>query len=181
MEAKDTVMDEAELQKGYCEGCYDVEYLIKRQAEISFKLVLEALVKPLGFTIDNGHIVKVHDEYAPNQTCQGYEIEEICEATPENVFKLIKSLGIREVVEFAEKFLTLAEHGDYANGNDAFGVDEGRVRAGELLDSYRTEWKAKLKEWGIKICARCGAVRTDDVDSDICGSCADDLRTGNGD
>ena len=28
----------------------------------------------------------------------------------------------------------------------------------------------------IKICARCGAKRTDDVNSDICGSCADDLR-----
>lgn len=27
-----------------------------------------------------------------------------------------------------------------------------------------------------KICARCGAERTDDIDSDICGSCADDLR-----
>ena len=27
-----------------------------------------------------------------------------------------------------------------------------------------------------KVCARCGATRTDDIDSDICGSCADDLR-----
>lgn len=27
-----------------------------------------------------------------------------------------------------------------------------------------------------KICARCGATRTDDIDSNICGSCADDLR-----
>lgn len=53
--------------------------------------------------------------------------------------------GIREVVELAEKFLTLAEHGDYSNGNDAFGVDEGRVRARELLDQYRKDL-AKLKE-----------------------------------
>ena len=28
----------------------------------------------------------------------------------------------------------------------------------------------------IKRCARCGDIRTDNVDSDICGSCADDLR-----
>ena len=28
----------------------------------------------------------------------------------------------------------------------------------------------------IKRCVRCGAIRTDDVDSNICGSCADDLR-----
>ena len=27
-----------------------------------------------------------------------------------------------------------------------------------------------------KYCARCGKGRTDDVDSNICGSCADDLR-----
>ena len=35
--------------------------------------------------------------------------------------------------------------------------------------------QAKLRE-GIRECARCGADRTDDVDSDICGTCADDLR-----
>lgn len=33
----------------------------------------------------------------------------------------------------------------------------------------------KTKEQTRK-CARCGATRTDDIDSDICGSCADDLR-----
>ncbi len=55
----------------------------------------------------------------------------------------------REVVEFANKFLFMAEHGDYSNGNDAFGIDEGRFRAGELLDSYRKEWQAFLKENGL--------------------------------
>ena len=35
----------------------------------------------------------------------------------------------------------------------------------------------KLKEWGVKICTRCGATRTDNVISNVCGSCADDLRT----
>jgi len=53
--------------------------------------------------------------------------------------------GRNEVIPFAEKFLTMAEHGDYSNGNDAFGIDEGRVRAGELLDKYREEWQAFLK------------------------------------
>ena len=28
----------------------------------------------------------------------------------------------------------------------------------------------------VNRCARCGAIRTDTIDSDICGSCADDLR-----
>lgn len=27
-----------------------------------------------------------------------------------------------------------------------------------------------------KVCARCGEPRADDVDSNICGNCADDLR-----
>lgn len=33
-------------------------------------------------------------------------------------------------------------------------------------------------EEGKKRCARCGAVRTDTVKSNICGSCADELRAG---
>jgi len=57
-----------------------------------------------------------------------------------------KQEGFDKVVPFAEKFLTLAEHGDYANGNVAYGVDEGRVQAGELLDAYREEWQAFLKK-----------------------------------
>jgi len=58
--------------------------------------------------------------------------------------------GRKEVVGFANKFLLLAEKGDYSNGNEAFGVDEGRVRAGELLDNYRKEWQAQLMSWGIE-------------------------------
>jgi len=36
-------------------------------------------------------------------------------------------------------------------------------------------WQAKLKEWRL-VCSRCSAIRTDNIDSDICGSCADTLR-----
>ena len=32
-----------------------------------------------------------------------------------------------------------------------------------------------------RVCARCGTPRTDTVDSNICGSCADDLREENPD
>ena len=39
--------------------------------------------------------------------------------------------------------LDFAEHGDYSNGNVAFGTDEGQVRAGECLDLYRK----KLEEF----------------------------------
>jgi hypothetical protein len=43
------------------------------------------------------------------------------------------------LIDLAEQALTLAEHGDYSNGNEAYGVDEGRVRAGEMLDRLRAE------------------------------------------
>lgn len=45
MNWQDTVMGEKELQKGYCEGAYDVEYLIKRQAEISFEAGIRVVVE----------------------------------------------------------------------------------------------------------------------------------------
>lgn len=48
------------------------------------------------------------------------------------------------LLELSREILTLAGHGDYSNGNEAYGVDEGRVRAGELLESY----KQKLIEFG---------------------------------
>lgn len=62
-----------------------------------------------------------------------------------------KQEGIREVVEFVSKFLELAEYGDYSNGIVASGLDEGRVRANELLQTYRSEWQAFLKSKGIEL------------------------------
>ena len=44
--------------------------------------------------------------------------------------------GIMKVVEFAEKFLSLAKHGDYSD-ND------------ELLDSYKEKWETFRKDNGI--------------------------------
>ncbi len=58
--------------------------------------------------------------------------------------------GREEVVPFAEKFLELAMHGDYSNGNEEYGCDEGRVMAGKLLDEYEREWKAQKEKWRIK-------------------------------
>ena len=43
------------------------------------------------------------------------------------------------------------------------------------LDMLKAGWVKEVKE--ARRCVRCGAIRTDDIDSDICGSCADDLRT----
>ena len=36
--------------------------------------------------------------------------------------------------------------------------------------------RQKTNNKSKKICTRCNTLRTDDVDSNICGSCADDLR-----
>ena len=46
-----------------------------------------------------------------------------------------------EVFNLAQRILEFAFHGDYSNGNDAFGIDEGRVRAREALDSFDAELK----------------------------------------
>lgn len=40
--------------------------------------------------------------------------------------------------------LLLADNGDYSSGIDAFGIDEGRVKAGELLDKYHEDIDAFL-------------------------------------
>ena len=41
--------------------------------------------------------------------------------------------------------IQFAFHGDYSNGNEAYGIDEGRVRGIECLESYEKEWKALSK------------------------------------
>lgn len=56
----------------------------------------------------------------------------------------------REVVEFANKFLEIADHGDYSSGIEAFGIDEGRVQAYKLLTEWRDRWLSQLKSWGIE-------------------------------
>ena len=57
-----------------------------------------------------------------------------------------------------ESLFMLAINGDYSNGIEAFGVDEGRVRAGELLTKYENA----LKDCRIRVvlgeCC-CGANR----------------------
>jgi len=48
-----------------------------------------------------------------------------------------------------------------------------QLRIRDVLET--SEWQAKLQEWRL-VCSRCSAIRTDNIDSDICGSCADTLR-----
>lgn len=44
-----------------------------------------------------------------------------------------------ECLGLSDLILQFAEHGDYANGVEFSGADEGRIRAGEALDEYRDE------------------------------------------
>ena len=48
----------------------------------------------------------------------------------------------------------------------------------KLITKERIAEQAIAKVCGVRRCARCGTIRTDIIDSDICGSCADELRTG---
>lgn len=42
---------------------------------------------------------------------------------------------------FSRKCLDLAHHGDYSNGVEAFGIDEGIIQAKDLLYSLEAEWQ----------------------------------------
>lgn len=44
-----------------------------------------------------------------------------------------------KVLILADKILLLALHGDYTSGVEAFGIDEGRTKAAELLSKYGRE------------------------------------------
>lgn len=59
-----------------------------------------------------------------------------------------------ELIELCNDILEFAEHGDYSNGNEAYGVDEGRVRAGECLDLYRKRFDALKDLDKVKITYR---------------------------
>lgn len=52
---------------------------------------------------------------------------------------------VRQLLPLLENLLSFTEHGDYRNGNDFYGVDEGDIMAGELCEEYRQEIQ-ELKE-----------------------------------
>ena len=46
----------------------------------------------------------------------------------------------------------------------------------EKFQAYLERTYPTMVERKGKVCVRCGTIRSDNIDSDICGSCADDLR-----
>jgi hypothetical protein len=83
-------------------------------------------------------------EYCPQH---GYSLP--CDKCGLGQYELGKQAGIKEVVEWVDKWREVVEHGDYSNGNEAFGVDEGRVLTYQHIENLDKQWQSKLKEWGI--------------------------------
>ena len=136
MEAKDTVMPELYTKSIYMGSDYHPSFKLPLEMKHSLDRVTQAQAEitwPTAFKAghEEGYKLAKHDMEVTH-------------------FDAGRKAGIREVVELAEKFLTLAEHGDYSNGVEFGGMDEGRVRAYELLQQYRQELLAKLKEWGLE-------------------------------
>jgi hypothetical protein len=50
-----------------------------------------------------------------------------------------KEATLKKVIKFAEKCLEYAENGDYSNGNEAFGSDEGRYLANNYFKQLESE------------------------------------------
>jgi len=53
---------------------------------------------------------------------------------------------MKRIFQVGDTILETAWHGDYSDGNDAFGIDEGRVKARELLDSLEEKWQSLKKQ-----------------------------------
>ena len=80
-----------------------------------------------------------------NFVLRGMQIPKVLSKQAEISF----NAGIQQVLEWANKWKEVAEHGDYSNGVEAFGVDEGRVLTYRYIKDLEEQWQAKLKEWGI--------------------------------
>jgi len=48
-------------------------------------------------------------------------------------------LIVQDLIDLCERILDFSEHGDYSNEIEAFGGDEGRVRAQECIIRFRKE------------------------------------------
>lgn len=60
-----------------------------------------------------------------------------------------------------------------------FNIDINDVNQAEKLIQMYVYTKIFMRQEllnGVNICRRCGAVRQDNIESDICRTCADDLR-----
>lgn len=48
---------------------------------------------------------------------------------------------VKKAIDLADRIFEFAWHGDYSNGIEAYGIDEGNIRAGECLKGFEKEIK----------------------------------------
>lgn len=69
------------------------------------------------------------------------------EATADAFIEAGKEIATREILALTENIFNLAINGDYTNGNDAYGLDEGRVRASELIEDFDKQLEALKQKY----------------------------------
>lgn len=96
--------------------------------------------------------------------------------TPPTLTEMLKILGYREDIDLAKrifkdwlKTVGLTDH----YSPDKYGVNFNTTDSTRRLLIILVDEPSQEQ---VRKCTRCGAIRTDDIDSDICGNCADDLR-----
>lgn len=57
---------------------------------------------------------------------------------------------VERILKIGDAILETAWHGDYSNGNTAFGIDEGSVRAKEHLIRLEMDWQALKQRERVK-------------------------------
>ena len=55
----------------------------------------------------------------------------------------------REIFGVGDKMIEILQHSDFSSGNEAFGMDEGRVRAHEMMKDIEEQWQS-LKDRHLK-------------------------------
>ncbi|KKN62618.1 hypothetical protein LCGC14_0510290 [marine sediment metagenome] len=60
--------------------------------------------------------------------------------------EIVGAKDVQPILVLCRNVFDFAEHGDYSNGVEAYGMDEGVVRSGEILDKYREELEKYERE-----------------------------------
>ena len=81
--------------------------------------------------------------YPFNLAFKGYSL--IAQAQLDKAKPLICKAERERLRSLIDKLFEALDHADFSNGVEAFGLDEGRVRAYEFINNLKEEWQA-LKE-----------------------------------
>lgn len=70
----------------------------------------------------------------------GFPPNEMLEETA-SVIELWHNAKVEELIEMGDRMMEMLSHADFSNGNEAFGMDEGRVRGYEMMKGIETDWQ----------------------------------------